>query len=236
MLKKVFKILAIFIIGMVGGIFADQIFWPYFITPHFLSKVGGYQYQSEKQPIYLTEKKEIYIQENLALKNAVEKVEKTVVGVESKTKTGKTLEGSGIILTSDGLVVTLAELVPSGAQINIFWEDKTLSSKVLKRDLKENLALLKLEEKNLSTTGFANLEKLKLGERVFLVGAKKTVNEGIVRSFDENSIQTNILEEKIIAGSPLFNIEGNLLGLNTINKEGKVIAIPVSKIKSFSGF
>jgi S1-C subfamily serine protease len=238
MRKTLLKILGIFILGIFGGIFADQILWPYFIErPLF------YQYRLEKNPIYLTEKKEIIIQENVALKNAVEKVEKVVIGVKTKTKQGKTLEGSGLILTSDGLVVTLASLVPQGSTFSFFLEGKTAPFQILKRDLKENLALIKIEGSNLSTVSFANFEKLKLGERVFLVGVifeneeiKKIVNEGIVKSFDDDSIETNIFEKETLSGSPLFDIEGNVLGLNQIDSEGKIISIPIPKIKSFSGF
>jgi len=239
MSKNIFKILVIFIVGMIGGIFADQIFWPYFVErPLF------YQYRLEQSPIYVTEKKEIAVQENIALRNTIQRVEKAVVGVRTKTKTGKILEGSGLIVSSDGLVVTLADLVPSGSDINFFWEGKSVSFQILKRDLDENLALIKIEETNLPTTGFADLEKIKLGERVFLLGIifekegtpEKVVNEGIVKTFDSNLIQTNIIEDSPLSGSPLFNIEGNALGLNIIDREGKVTAIPISKIKSFIGF
>jgi len=241
MRKTLFQILAIFILGIFGGIFADQILWPYFIErPLF------YQYRLEQSPVYLTEKKETIIQENVALKNAIEKVEKTVIGVKTKTKTGKVLEGSGLIITSDGLIVTLADLVPQGSTFSFFVEGKAVSFQILKRDLKENLALVKIEKTNLPTVSFANFEKLKLGERVFLVGVifenqKITlpgyvVNEGIVKSFDENSIETNISEKETISGSPLFDIEGNVFGLNEVDSEGKITAIPVPKIKTFTGF
>lgn len=237
MVKNVLKILGIFVLGMVGGIFADQILWPYFIErPLF------YQYRLEQSPVYVTERKEITIQENIALKNAIEKVEKVVVGVRTETKARKILEGSGLILTSDGLMVTLVELVPQGATFNFFVNGESVPFQILKRDLKENLALIKLEKTNLPTVGFANLEKIKLGERVFLVGIvfeetgpKKIVNEGIIKSFNENSIETNIFEKNNLAGSPLFDIEGKVLGLNVINKDGKVFTIPISKIKTFSG-
>ena len=106
MSKNILKIVGFFVIGMVGGIFADQIFWPYFIErPLF------HEYRLEQSPVYVTERKEVTIQENTALREAIEKVEKTVVGVKTQTKAGKLLEGSGLIVTSDGLVVTLAELV-----------------------------------------------------------------------------------------------------------------------------
>lgn len=237
--KNILKIIAIFIFGMAGGIFADQIFWPYFVErPLF------YQYGLEQRPIYVTERKEITIQENVALKNAIEKVDKTVVGVRAQLKTGKVLEGSGLIVASDGLIVTLASLVPQGAEISLFWEGKSPSFQILKRDLKENLALIKMAEQNLPTVGFANLDKIKLGERVFLVGTifeagtipKKTTNEGIVKNFDDNFLQTNIFEKSNLLGSSLFNIEGQILGLNTLDKEGEVTAISIKKIREFIGF
>jgi len=236
MWKNIFKIIFIFIIGMVGGIFADQIFWPYFVErPLF------YQYRLEKTPIYVTERKEIHIQENLALTDSIEKVKDSVVFVRSKSKTGKILEGSGLILTSDGLILTLSDLVPQNYEIKIFLEGKEFTPKVLQR--KNNLALLKIEEKNLKTISFADFEKTKLGERVFLLGVvsednlqKMVVNEGIIKTFDENSIPTNISENKLLQGSSLFNIDGQLLGLNTIDKEGKILAISIKEIRQFIGF
>ena len=238
MSKNLLKILVIFILGIGGGIFADQILWPYFVErPLF------YQYRLEKNPIYLTEKKEITVQENIALQEAAEKAEKVVAGVRSKTSAGITLEGSGLIVTSDGLLVTLAELVPWGSNFSFFIDGKAVAFQILNRDLKENLALVKVGETNLATAGFADLEKLKMGERIFLVGSifedkvvKKAVNQGIVRTFDENLIQTNILEETNLQGSPLFNIGGRVVGLNTIDKKGRVSAIPASKIRQFLGF
>jgi len=236
MLRNIIKILAVFIIGAVGGIFADQIFWPYFVErPLF------HQYRLEQSPVYVTEKKEITIQENTALKNAIEKAEKVIVGVRTETKAGKFIEGSGLIITSDGLIVTLSELAPKGSDFSFFIDGKQTNFQILTRE--NGLVLIKLEEENLPTASFADLEKLKLGERVFLIGVvfeskkpSKMVNEGIVKSFDKDFIKTNMSEKYTAAGSSLFDIEGNILGLNTINKAGEVIAIPVSKIKSFAGF
>ncbi|MFQ6049896.1 MAG: serine protease [Candidatus Paceibacterales bacterium] len=237
MTRTLLKILGIFILGVGGGIFADQILWPYFIErPLF------YQYRLEQNPIYVTERKEITIQENVALKNAIERVEKTVVGVKTKTRE-EILQGSGLILTSDGIVVTLADLVPQGADFSFFIDGQMVSFQILKRDLKENLALIKVGGSNLPTVGFANFEKIKLGERVFLVGvifekgeAKKTTNEGVIKYFDQDLVDTNIFETSTLAGSPLFNIEGEILGLNTVDFWGRVSAIPVTKIRTFAGF
>lgn len=236
MLKNLLKIIVIFIFGMAGGIFADQIFWPYFVErPLF------YQYDLDRPPVYVAETKEIVIRENVALQEVILKVEKAVVGVRTQAATGKALEGSGLIATSDGLLVTLAELVPAGSAFTFFVEGNPLSYQVLRRDLENNLALVKLEGANFSTAGFADLDKLRAGERVFLLGAShpldgsKIVNEGIVKEFDENSVKTNISENQQLSGSPLFNIEGKVLGLITIDRQGRVSAVPISTIRTFLG-
>jgi S1-C subfamily serine protease len=237
MLKNILKIIAIFIIGIVGGIFADQILWPYFIErPLF------YKYRLEQSPVYINETKEITIQENTALQDAIKKVDKVVVGIRVKTTAGKIIEGSGIVVTSDGLVLALNSLVPQGAEMSLFLDGKKYTPKVLQR--KNSLALLKIEENNLATTAFADFEKISLGERVFLLGiifgkndsTQKITNEGIIKTFDETSIQTNITEDLILQGSPLFDIEGHLVGLNAIDKTGKVSSISIKIIREFLGF
>lgn len=231
MSRNVIKILTIFIIGMAGGIFADQFLWPYFVErPLF------YQYQPGQGPANII--KEVYIQENVALKDAIEKAEKAIVRVKTETKAGKILEGSGLILTADGLIVTLAELVPQGSAFSFFVDGELASFQVLKRDSENNLALIKLEKNRLSTLGFAGLGKLRLGERVFLVGAAPSgfrVNEGIITTFDEDLIQTNIFEDNNSAGSALFDIEARILGLNSLDRDGKIVTVPVSAIRTFSG-
>ena len=228
MWKNIFKILIIFIIGAVGGIFSDQILWPYFIErPLFL------EYRLERRPVYITERKEIIIQENVALQDAVEENARAIVGVKTETKAGKILQGSGLIVTVDGLAVTLAELVPRGSVFNFFVEEERVGFEILKRDLENNLALIRLDKTGLLTTAFADLEEIRLGERVFLIGYPGIVNQGIIRRFDESFIQTNILEQDNLKGSPLFNIKGEVLGINIIEPKGEVITIPISKIREF---
>ena len=237
MIKNFLKILAIFIFGAAGGIFADQIIWPYFVQrPLF------YQYGLDQRPVYVTERKEITIQENTALEDAVEKTGKSVIAVKTITKDKKTLNGSGLIISSDGLVVTLADLVPQGSDFSFFVDGKAVPFQILRRDLKENLALIKLEQTNLSTVGFSDASSIKLGERVFSIGTifdgkdiQKMVDEGIIRALNEDLIRTNISEKDGLVSSPLFDIEGNFLGLNTADGNGEIITIPVSKIKQFTG-
>ncbi len=237
MTRNLVKLIIIFIIGTIGGIFADQLLWPYFVERPLFS-----EYRLEQNPVYVTEIKEITVQENTALKDAIDKVAKTVVGIQTEAAEGEILEGSGLIVTSDGLIVTLAELVPKGSDFSFFVEDKKANYQILKRDQELNLALIKLEKENLPTVSFADIEKLKPGERVFLVGQifaeakpRPIVNEGIIKNFDKDFLYTNISESLLLAGSPLFNIKGESLGLNTIDTEGKIVTIPINIVKAFIG-
>jgi S1-C subfamily serine protease len=237
MKQKIFKILAIFVLGIFGGIFADQILWPYLVERPLFFKYG-----LDENPVYVTETKEVIIKENDALRTAIERVEKSVVGIRSDAKE-EAKKGSGLIISSDGLVVTLADLVPQGSETIIFVEGEPADFTILKRDLGLNLALIKVEKNNLPTVSFYDTSKLNLGERVFLVGTAfdveqfaRAVNEGIISYFDDESIKTNIFETSIFKGSVLFNMSGEVLGINDVDFWGRVSSISAGKIRTFAGF
>lgn len=238
MSKNILRILGFFAVGMLGGIFAEQVLWPYFVERPFFEKYGLSQ-----PPVYITERKEVIIRENTALENAIEKVGNMVIGVKTTTLNGKNLEGSGLIITSDGIIVTLSELVPKGSSFYFYIDKKPQTYQILKRSTKLNLALIKLEKNNLPAAGFADVDKIKLGERVFLVGnvfssstPEIIVDEGIIQNFRTDYIKTNITKTEGMSGSVLFDIEGNVVGLNAVDADGGMIAIPISVIKQFAGF
>lgn len=237
MSKGFLKIILVFGVGLCGGIFANQLLWPYFVERPLID-----QYQLANIPVSINETTEVIIQENNALQNSVEKIEKAIVGIKIKTKDSKVVSGSGLIVTSDGLIVTLSKLVPSKGDFVFFVDGKTPEWQILKRDTKKNLALIKVDMDDLKTVSFADFDEIKLGQRVFLVGTVlstkplKAVNEGIIKFFTPEYIRTNIVEKETFSGSALFNINGDLLGLNTIDDEGRVTAIPVTKIRDFLGY
>ena len=255
MLKNIYKIIIVFAVGAVGGIFSDQILWPYFIErPLFL------EYRLEQNPVYITETKEITIQENTALENAVEKTEKVVAAIQTKTAKGAIARGSGLVVTSDGLILSLAELFPQNASITIWIEGVPHYSsidngdvKILKKDLDSNLCLLKVEANNLNTAGFFDFGKVKLGQRVFAIGnmfaatsskeaaPNHTVHQGIIKYFDNDFVYTDISASAGPAspasiGSPLFSIDGQVIGINFVDKQGSPTTIPSTILRDFLGF
>ncbi len=243
MAYKILKILLIFVLGALGGLWTQLYLLPYLVGLDYFQDFQFVEMlKNREMVVYPKTETTITVQENVALQSAVERVEKVVLGVKTKTQKGEILTGSGLIVTSDGLLVTLADLVPRGSDFYFYVDGEWPAYQILKRDLENNLALVKIEKGSLSTAGFADLKKTKLGERVFLVGTvfdeggvEYIVNEGIIKSFQDGSVQTNIFEDSNISGSPLFDISGSVVGLNIINKEGNVSAVPANIIREFIG-
>ena len=230
-MKNIFKIISVLILGAIGGALFQALILPYLINhPYF----GNFSFvESLKKEVIVNPVERIVIEENTALEDAFENVEKAIVGINN---------GSGLIITSDGLIVTLADLLPKTDDY-LFLEKEKVEFEVLRKDLKQNLALIKINRNDLTVCKFSDLAELKMGQRVFLVGViienkipKKIINEGIIKIIDEDAIRTNIFEKSILKGSSLFNVKGEILGLNTIDSEGKVTAIPITEIRKFAGF
>lgn len=237
-MSKILKILLVFAISIFGGIFGSEILWPILVERPLLLK-----YKIETQPIYLIERKEV---------KGVEELEKELVGAKQRKlenffsatvairtkKNGNFLSGCGLIFTNDGQIITLASLVV-GKKTQVLVAERVYQPEILKIDKKLNLALLKIKEKNLRTVSFADFEKIKLGEKVFLIGKIQDtkmitfLDEGIIRNFDDDKIETNIFEGKNFGGGCLFDFEGNFLGLAQVGDLGRVFTISISKIKNF---
>lgn len=240
--KVILKIIFILIIGALGGVIFQAFILPYLATKETFKNFGFVKILTERE-VNLHPTNEIIIQENTALQDAVEKINKVVVGIRAQSIQGKIIEGSGLILTTDGYLVAPGNIFPKGYNFNLFWEGEKLSPQILKVGLKENLLLVKIEKSNLPTVAFADFGSIRLGQRVFLMGVvfedgvpKKTVNEGIIKSVSKELVGTNIIEQSNLQGSPLFNIKGEVVGLVEIDQTGQVSAIPVNKIREFTGF
>ena len=236
-------LLLVFCLGAAGGIWAQAFLLPYAATqPPF----ADWQFIKEwnSKTTVLREIREIVVNRDEAIERAIEKAQKLVVGVRS-AKGKQVREGSGFIATSDGFIITLASLVPQGYTVMVYidGEKEPVLGQVLKRDAKTGLALLKIEKNNLQTTGFADENSVKLGMPVFLVGrvfgkegTVSLVNQGIVKGLSKDAISTNMVEELTLQGSALFDIAGRIVGLNTVDKEGKVVSIPSALLLLFAGF
>jgi serine protease Do len=152
--------------------------------------------------------------------------------------------GSGFIIDASGIVVTNNHVIADADEVTVILNDGTrLKAEVLGRDTKVDLALLRVKpEKPLTAVGFGDSDKLRLGEWVIAIGNPfslgGTVTAGIVsaRNRDINSgpydnyIQTDAAINRGNSGGPLFNLDGEVIGINTaiISPSGGSIGIGFS--------
>jgi len=236
MIKTTLFFLVPFCLGVLGGVWAQA-----FLLPGLALNPAFQNFQFIKD--WNSPVQEIVIRENEGLERIVKRLDKVVVGLESVL--GNTvIHGNAFVYTSDGLAVALSTLVPQGFQANLYITGSVLpfEAKVLKRDAKSNLVLLKVESAGLETAGVSEESALSVGERAVLIG--KTfekdglvpfVNQGVIQGLYEDKVQTNIREFSSVQGSPVFDIEGKLLGLALLDQNNKVKTIPVSVLRSFLG-
>jgi serine protease Do len=149
--------------------------------------------------------------------------------------------GSGFIIDAAGLVVTNNHVIADADEINVILNDgTTLKAEIVGRDTKTDLALVRVKpDKPLKAVKFGDSDKLRLGEWVIAIGNPfslgGTVTAGIVsaRNRDINSgpydnyIQTDAAINRGNSGGPLFNLNGEVIGVNTaiISPSGGSIGI-----------
>jgi serine protease Do len=149
--------------------------------------------------------------------------------------------GSGFIIDPSGLVVTNNHVIADADEINVILNDGTkLTAQLVGKDAKSDLALLRVHpDKPLKSVKFGDSDKLRLGEWVIAIGNPfslgGTVTAGIVsaRHRDINSgpydnyIQTDAAINRGNSGGPLFNLNGDVVGVNTaiISPSGGSIGI-----------
>src|SRR5262245_1642529 len=136
--------------------------------------------------------------------------------------------GSGFVISPDGYILTNAHVVDNADEIFVKFTDKReLKAKVIGADRRSDIALIKVEAGNLTTVRFGDPSKLKVGEWVVAIGSpfgfENTVTAGIVsgkgRSLPQDNfvpfIQTDVAINPGNSGGPLFNMRGEVVGINS---------------------
>ncbi len=137
--------------------------------------------------------------------------------------------GSGVIVQSDGLIITNNHVVNEADEIKVFLSDKReFKAKLIGTDSKTDLAVVKIDADGLQTVRWADSDRLEVGELVLAVGnlfgLNQTVTMGIVSAVGrasmgiaeyEDFIQTDAAINPGNSGGPLVNVRGEVVGINT---------------------
>lgn len=139
--------------------------------------------------------------------------------------------GSGFVISEDGYLLTNHHVVDQADEIEVLFSDRReYSAKVIGSDRRSDLALLKIEAKNLPTVKFADADSLRAGEWVLAIGSPfgldYSVAAGIVSAIGRSIptekgenyvpfIQTDVAINPGNSGGPLFNLQGEVVGINS---------------------
>jgi serine protease Do len=136
--------------------------------------------------------------------------------------------GSGFVISQDGYVLTNAHVVEGADEITVKFTDKReFKAKVIGADRRTDIALIKIDATGLPAVRFGDPSKLKVGEWVVAIGSpfgfENTVTAGIVsakgRSLPQENfvpfIQTDVAINPGNSGGPLFNMRGEVIGINS---------------------
>jgi serine protease Do len=136
--------------------------------------------------------------------------------------------GSGFIISAEGYILTNAHVVDAADEITVRLTDKReFKARVIGADRRTDLALIKIEAAGLPTVRMGDPNKLKVGEWVVAIGSPfgfdSTVTAGIVsakgRSLPQENfvpfIQTDVAINPGNSGGPLFNMRGEVVGINS---------------------
>jgi serine protease Do len=154
--------------------------------------------------------------------------------------------GSGFILSSDGYILTNSHVVDDASEVLVKLSDKReFRAKVIGVDKRTDVAVLKIEASGLAKVTIGDPEKLKVGEWVAAIGKpfglENTITAGIVSAKgrdlpNENLIpyiQTDVPINPGNSGGPLFNMKGEVIGINSLiysrtgGYMGLAFAIPI---------
>lgn len=180
----------------------------------------------------------------------------SVVEIRTETvTTGKWMQeyvtegaGSGVILTQDGYIVTNNHVIAGASKIKVTLQDgKDYEAKLIGRDEKSDIALIKIEAEGLTPASVGDSNKLVVGEKAVAIGNPLgelggTVTDGIISALDRevtidgnkmSLLQTNAAINPGNSGGGLFNGAGNLVAIVDAKSSGEGIeglgfAIPVN--------
>jgi len=136
--------------------------------------------------------------------------------------------GSGFVISKDGYILTAAHVVKDADNILVRLSDRReLEAKVVGVDERTDVALIKIEAKDLPTVRIGDSDKLEVGEWVLAIGApfgfEYSATQGIVSALGRNLpsesyvpfIQTDVAVNPGSSGGPLINAEGEVVGINS---------------------
>ncbi len=220
---RVGSLLLVLLVGLAGG----------FVGGAFAAGVTDGIEGSSGSPVVTAAKVDEAKVGNTSVAKAAAVISPSVVTIDSLADDGESI-GTGIIISSDGDVVTNAHVVENSTEVRVVLNGETepRKARVLAADAGNDLALIRIENiTGLTAATFADPESLAVGDQVVAVGyaldldGGASVTSGIISALNRTMqnedgalnalIQTDAAISSGNSGGPLINMEGHVVGVNT---------------------
>jgi S1-C subfamily serine protease len=236
----------VFLIGGFGGVWLDRILLPNLLVEYpSLNQYDLLKRMNERTTI-VRETEEVTISQEEGTADAIERVRPSVTEIMTKDASGQYAPiGTGIILTSDGYVLTPLKNIYSGANLNadlqVRLKDGTSSAaEIISQNTDYSLAILKIDQSNLPVIPYADSDNLRLGEKLIIVDdtivtdiISRTINDYKMPGSTDSSYQQRIQIVQDLgvtsSGAAVINVEGKLVG---VGQEGNLI-IPIGELREY---
>lgn len=151
--------------------------------------------------------------------------------------------GSGVVFTADGAILTNNHVIEEARAITVRFKDgRAFAARIVGRDPATDLAVLRVDAKNLPVASFADSDGARVGEWVVAIGSPfglgHTVTTGVLSAKGRAGVGMNAIEDYLQtdasinpgnSGGPLVNLDGQVLGINTMivtKGQGIGLAVP----------
>ena len=224
-----------------AGIPVDQVYYGEELIPLFQSKDGAWVYTSEEL-------------RNMAV---YKKCKDSVVQILAESSLSDSGQGSGVILSSDGYIVTNKHVVGSGTDFSIVFSDESSARATLVGyDSLSDIAILKTEKEGLVPMELGSSEDLTVGQTLLAIGnpygytwsltsgmvsgVERMVSTSTSASVIPNMIQTDALINPGNSGGPLLDTQGRMMGLvssiysTSGSAQGISFALPVESVRDIA--
>ena len=224
-----------------AGIHVDQVYYGEELIPLFQSKDGAWVYTSEEL-------------RNMAV---YKKCKDSVVQILAESSLSDSGQGSGVILSSDGYIVTNKHVVGSGTDFSIVFSDESSARATLVGyDSLSDIAILKTEKEGLVPMELGSSEDLTVGQTLLAIGnpygytwsltsgmvsgVERMVSTSTSASVIPNMIQTDALINPGNSGGPLLDTQGRMVGLvssiysTSGSAQGISFALPVESVRDIA--
>lgn len=244
-----------FAIALIGALIGGLIV-AFFVPKLLINQIEQVPDQIEQLTPPLSSANPLEEAEEGTITKAAERVSPAVVGISSSRVQYDFFfrpvpvegVGSGVILNNNGYILTNEHVVSEARELNVILSDgRTLEGKVIYADTAMDLAVVKVEAKNLPVAQAGDSDHLRVGELAIAIGNplglryQRTVTAGIISALNrsvqvsegkvmEDLIQTDAAINPGNSGGPLVNGRGEVIGINTAKAQGEAIgfSIPIN--------